>query len=276
MDFWFTEFQTKSFGLTTRVKEALFMGKSEFQDVAVFDTEEFGRMLALDGVAQTSIFDEFAYHEMIVHVPLCTHPNPKRVLVVGGGDGGTIREVLKHPSVERAEMVELDKMVVEVCKKFLPELSVEMINQNPKFHLKIGNGIEHIAQAENQYDIIIVDCSDPVGPNEELFSRAFYQDVFKALKPDGIFVQQTESYWQDQELIRSLHQDIGAIFPISRLYMATVPIYGGAFCFTIGSKKYDPLAVDTAKIPELNTRYYNRDIHKSCFSLPNFVLELLK
>ncbi|EAX47743.1 spermidine synthase [Thermosinus carboxydivorans Nor1] len=277
MELWITEWQTKNLGLTCRVKEALFTGRSEFQEVVVVDTDEFGRMLVLDGVFQTSIFDEFVYHEMIAHVPLFTHPNPKNVLVIGGGDGGTIREVVKHPSVERAEMVEIDGLVVEVCKKYLPEISEALINNHPKVHLKIDDGIKHMKEAENFYDVIIVDCSDPIGPGEGLFTYEFYKDVYKALKADGLFVQQTESPFFHQPLVKRLWKDISSLFPITRMYLAQIPLYpGGTHCFTIGSKQYDPLNVDTAKLPKLNTRYYNRDIQKSCFVLPNFIQELLK
>lgn len=276
MDLWLTEFQTKDLGLTARIKETLFTGKSEFQEVGVVDSWEFGRMLILDGVFQTSIFDEFIYHEMIAHVPLAVHPNPKNVLVIGGGDGGTIREVVKHPSVEIAEMVEIDGMVVEACKKFLPEISTALINNHPKLRLKIGDGIGHMKDAENKYDVIIVDCSDPIGPGEGLFTHEFYKDAFKALKEDGLFVQQTESPFYHQSLIKRLHKDVTSLFPITRTYLANIPLYpGGLHSFTIGSKKYDPLEVK-ANIPDIETKYFNKDIFKSCFALPNFIREFLK
>lgn len=277
MDLWFTESQTKNIGLQVRIKETLFMGKSEFQDVAVVDTYEFGRMLVLDGVFQTTIADEFIYHEMIAHIPLFTHPNPKRVLVIGGGDGGAIREVIKHDAVEQAEMVEIDGMVVEVAKKFLPEISAALIHNDPKLTLKIGDGIQYMKDAENKYDVIIVDCSDPIGPGEGLFTPEFYRNVYRALKEDGLFVQQTESPFYHQELIRYLQKEISNLFPITKVYLASIPTYpSGLHCFTMGSKKYDPLEVDTDKIQKLETRYYNNDIHKSCFVLPNFVKKLLK
>lgn len=277
MELWYTEFQTPNLGLTARVKETLYMGKSEFQDVAVLDTYEFGRMLALDGVFQTSIFDEFIYHEMIAHVPMFVHPNPKNVLIIGGGDGGSAREVLRHP-VERVEMVEIDGLVVEVAKKYLPEISAALISGHPKLHLKIGDGIDHMAQATDRYDVIIVDCSDPIGPGEGLFTAKFYQDCHKALRADGLFVQQTESPFYHQPLIRRLRKDIAATFPITRTYLAQIPLYpGGTHCFTIGSKKYDPLTADAARVPaDFATRYWNRELQKSCFVLPNFVQELLK
>lgn len=278
MELWYTEYQTRNLGLTARIKATLFSGQSDYQEVAVVDSHEFGRMLVLDGVFQTSVFDEFIYHEMIAHVPLFAHPDPKTVLVIGGGDGGTIREVVKHQSVEVAEMVEIDGLVVDVSKKYLPEISQALNENHPKLRLKIGDGIKHMQEVENKYDVIIVDCSDPIGPGEGLFTHAFYQNVHRALKPDGLFVQQTESPFYHQELIRRLYQDITSLFPVTRLYLASIPLYpGGLHCFTIGSKQYDPAEVDVTGIPEtLGTRYYNREIQKSCFAAPAFVQELLK
>ncbi|CUH94894.1 Spermidine synthase [Propionispora sp. 2/2-37] len=275
MELWFTEWQTKNVGLTCRVKETLFMGKSEYQDIAVVDSQEFGRMLVLDGVFQTSVFDEFIYHEMIAHVPLFTHPTPQQILIIGGGDGGTLREVVKHTSVKQAEMVEIDGMVVEVCKKHLPEISVELNGNNPKVQLTIGDGIRHMKQANNKYDVIIVDCSDPIGPGEGLFTPEFYQDVYQALKEDGLFVQQTESPFYHQALLKRLAKDIRRLFPITNVYLAPIPLYpGGLHCFTMGSKKYSPIQVDTP-VPPFATRYYNQQIHKSSFMLPNFIQDLL-
>ena len=277
MELWLTEHQTRNLGLSARVKEVLFTGQSEFQKVIVAESEQFGRMLVLDGVFQTSTFDEFIYHEMIAHVPLFTHPAPKKVLVIGGGDGGTIREVVRHEAVESAEMVEIDGMVVDVSKKFLPTISEALINNHPKLQLMIGDGIGHMKKAENLYDVIIVDCSDPIGPGVGLFTSEFYQDVYKALKPDGLFVQQTESPFYHQPLVRRLQEDIREFFPITRLYLANIPLYpGGLHSFTLGSKKYDPLtAILPASLP-FSSRYYNLEFHKTCFTLPNFVQELTK
>lgn len=276
MELWLTEQQTNHVGLTCRIKETLFTGRSSYQDIAVVDSEEFGRMLVLDGVFQTSIFDEYVYHEMIAHVPLLTHPAPRQVLVIGGGDGGTIREVVKHPAVEQAEMVEIDGLVVEVSKKYLPEISEALLREDPKLRLQIGDGIQHMKEAQNKYDVIIVDCSDPIGPGEGLFTPEFYQDVYKALKEDGLFVQQTESPFYHQPLLRRLFSDIRSLFPITRTYLASIPLYpGGLHCFTLGSKRYDPLQGEVPVLPFV-TRYYNREIHRSCFALPTFIQALLK
>ncbi len=276
MQLWCTENQTETLGMTARVKETLFTGKSDFQDVAVVDSYQFGRMLVLDGVFQTSIFDEFVYHEMIAHIPLYIHPNPKKVLVIGGGDGGSVREVVRHDCVEKVEMVEIDGMVVEACKKYLPEISAALNEPNPKLDLKIGDGIGHMAQATNEYDVIIVDCSDPIGPGEGLFTPEFYRNVYKALKEDGLFVQQTESPFYHQELIKRIHKDVKEIFPITDLYLAHIPLYpGGMHCFTLGSKKYKPQDADVTR-QTMPMRYHNAEIQKGCFALPNFVQDLIK
>ncbi|WP_425338949.1 polyamine aminopropyltransferase [Anaeroarcus burkinensis] len=275
MDLWMTEWQTQHLGMSARIKETLFSGRSSFQEIAVVESEPFGRMLVLDGVFQTSLFDEFIYHEMMAHVSLSTHPRPERILIIGGGDGGTAREVLRHPSVEKVEMIEIDGMVVDVCKKFLPEISAALIAGSPRLEVKIGDGIQHMSQAENEYDVIIVDCSDPIGPGEGLFTKAFYRDVYRALKADGLFVQQTESPFYHQDLIQRLWLDVEELFPVARMYLAYIPLYpGGMHSFTMGSKKADPLETALRPLP-FRTRYFNESIYHSCFALPNFVQELL-
>lgn len=276
MDLWLTEWHSDNLKLQARIDKTVYTARSEYQEIAIVDSQPFGRMLVLDGVFQTSVFEEYIYHEMIVHVPLCVHPAPKRVLVIGGGDGGSVREVVRHDLVESVEMVEIDGMVVAACKEYLPETSAAIINNHPKLTLTIGDGIKHMQQAENVYDVIIVDCSDPIGPGEGLFSRSFYQDVYKALKPDGMFVQQTESPFFHQELIRRIYQDINSNFPITRLYLAQIPLYpGGTHSFTIGSKQIDPL---TAPVRPLSfaTRYYNSGLQTAAFVLPNYAKELIR
>jgi spermidine synthase len=277
MELWFTEYQTKHVGFSCRIKETLFSGQSQFQEVVVVDSFEFGRMLVLDGVFQTSVFEEYIYHEMIAHIPLFTHPEPRRVLVIGGGDGGAVREVVRHAAVEMVEMVEIDGMVVDVCKRFLPDISRAMIDNHPKLTVSIGDGIARMKEADNHYDVIIVDCSDPIGPGVGLFSQEFFQSVHKALKPDGLFVQQTESPFFHSSLITRLYQDISALFPITRLYTANIPLYpGGLHSFTMGSKKYDPMTAVLPQMVPFPTRYYNPQVHSGCFGLPNFVRELIE
>lgn len=271
-----TEHQSPYLDLTTEVSDILYRGHSQFQDIIVADSKEFGRMLVLDGVFQTSIKDEFMYHESIVHIPMFLHPNPKKVLIIGGGDGGAAREAVRHPEVESVTMVDIDGKVIELSKQYFPEIAKAMIEGDPKLTVKVGDGIAFMREAENYYDVIIVDCSDPVGPGEGLFSYDFYKDTFRALKDDGLFVQQTESPFMHRKLVKDIFDCVSDIFPITRLYTAFIPLYpSGMHCFTMGSKKYDPLTWQPNRKRAFPTRYYNEGIQQSAFVLPNFVKDLL-
>lgn len=275
MDLWFQEYQTEDMIIACRVRNVLHREKTPFQEVAVFDTVEFGRMLVLDNVIQTNIKDEFVYHEMITHVPLHTHPHPVKVLVVGGGDGGTVREVIKHPSVEKVVLCEIDGAVVAAAKKYLPEISCAL--DDPKVEVIIDDGIKHVRDNKDTYDLIVIDSTDPVGPAEGLFSAAFYGDIFHSLKEGGIFVAQTESPFFNEDLIRRVCKDVAGIFPLMRLYLANIPSYpGGLWTFTMGSKIHDPLGINLEQIKEMDTRFYNRAMQRNCFMLPPFVKALLK
>ncbi|WP_152395694.1 polyamine aminopropyltransferase [Paenibacillus guangzhouensis] len=275
MELWYTEKQTESYGITAKVKQTFVTEKTDFQDLAMIDTEEFGRMLVLDGMVMTTIKDEFVYHEMVAHPALYTHPNPKHVLVVGGGDGGVIREVLKHPQVEKAVLVEIDGKVIEYSKKYLPEIAGEL--DNPRVEVIVGDGFMHIHEAKDKYDVVMVDSTEPVGPAAPLFERGFYQGIFEALKEDGIFVAQTDNPWFKADLIQKVNKDVKEIFPIVRVFAANVPTYpSGLWTFTMGSKKYDPLEVDETQIPEIDTKYYSPRLHKAAFALPKFVEDLCK
>lgn len=275
MNSWFTELQTPSMAISCRIKEILHFEKTPFQELAVYDTEQFGRMLVLDDVIQTTIFDEFVYHEMITHIGLNTYPGARRVLVIGGGDGGSIREILKHSSVEKATLVEIDKKVIDLAQKFLPEISCSL--DDPRVEIIVDDGIKHVKENRNSYDMIIIDSTDPVGPAEGLFATNFYGDVYHALTKDGLFVAQTESPFFNRELISKVFSGISGIFPLTRLFLADIPSYpGGMWSFTIGSKKYDPLKVNTDKQTNLNTRFYSPDIHLKAFVLPPFVAKLLE
>ncbi|MBO8142138.1 MAG: polyamine aminopropyltransferase [Firmicutes bacterium] len=274
MELWFTEKQTSSVGITCKVRRTLLEEHTGYQHMAVLETEQFGRMLVLDGMVQTTEADEFVYHEMIVHVAMNTHPRPRRVAVIGGGDGGTIREVLKHPSVEEAVLVEIDGRVVEAAREFLPSISRGLAD--PRVRIEIGDGVEHIRNAKEAYDVILIDSTEPVGAAVGLFSPEFYRDVCNALREDGLMVAQTESPFFNQELIRRTQAGIRASFPVTRLYLANIPTYpSGLWSFTVGSRRYDPLAVDPASIPPLDTRYYCPEIHHAAFRLPPFVRQLV-
>ena len=275
MEMWIKEGQIEDAAMTYKVKETLVRMQTEYQDLAIIDTYCFGRMLLLDGIVQTTIKDEYVYHEMITHIPLFTHPNPKKVLVVGGGDGGAIREVLKHPSVEKAVLCEIDGSVVEECRKYLPEISCALTN--PKCEIVIGDGIKYVHEHKNEFDVIIVDSTDPFGAAEGLFGGSFYKELSECLTPDGIFVAQTETPFYLPEVVQKVFKDAQSVFPVTKLFMAAIPTYpGGYWSFTVGSKKYDPEAAILPKHIEFNTKYYTKKIHKAAFALPKYVEELIK
>jgi spermidine synthase len=275
MELWYTEYQTPDVGITCKTTRTLHTEKTQYQEMALIETKQFGRMLVLDGTVQTTIEDEFVYHEMITHIPLFTHANPKRTLVIGGGDGGAIREILKHPSIEKAVLVEIDGRVVEVSKKYLPEISCAL--EDKRVEVNIADGIKYVQEHRKEFDVILVDSTDPVGPAVGLFAVDFYKSIYEALNDDGIFVAQTESPFFHKDLIRNVFKDVKSVFPIARLYTCAIPTYpSGYWSFTMGSKKYDPLKTDISRIPEIDTKYYCPEIHKAVFALPRFAAELVK
>lgn len=275
MELWYTEKQTENVGITCKLTKTLHTEESQFQKIDLIETLQFGRMLVLDGMVMTTIKDEFVYHEMISHVALNTHPNPERVLVVGGGDGGAIREIIKHPKVKKATLVEIDGRVIELSKQYLPEIAGAL--DDPKVEVLVDDGIAHVAQNPGAYDIILVDSTEPVGPAVGLFALDFYKSINEALKEDGIMVAQTESPFFNADLITRVFKDINKVFPVTKLYLANIPTYpSGLWSFTMGSKKHDPLQVDTDKIPNYPTKYYTSNLHKAVFQLPKFVEDLVK
>ncbi|WP_181347761.1 spermidine synthase [Thalassobacillus sp. CUG 92003] len=270
---WFTEKQTEDFGITAKVNKTLHKEKTDYQELEMLETKEWGRMLVLDDMVMTTERDEFVYHEMLAHVPLFTHPSPKTVLVVGGGDGGVIREVLKHPSVEQAVLVEIDGKVVEYSKYYLPTIAGALDDE--RVRVEVTDGFMHIAESERLYDVILVDSTEPVGPAVNLFSKGFYEGIAKALKEDGIFVAQTDNPWFKTDLIRRVFGDVKETFPITKLYTANIPTYpSGLWTFTMGSKLYDPLQIDAARHHEIDTQYYTKELHNASFVLPKFVKDL--
>lgn len=274
MNLWFTEQQTDSFGITAKVLRTLHTEQTPYQSLAVLETEQFGRMLVLDGMVQTTERDEFVYHEMIAHVALQTHPCPRRVAVIGGGDGGAVREVLKYSSVEQVNLVEIDRRVVEVSRIYFPQLSSGL--DDPRVRCVFADGIEHVRSQTAAYDVIIVDSTEPVGPAVGLFDKQFYRWAYDSLTSDGILVAQTESPFFNQAIIRRAYGAIREIFPLARLYLAAVPTYpSGLWSFTLGSKGPDPLkaAVDLSGI---HTRYYTEGVHYAAFQLPRFVQEIVE
>ena len=280
MDYWFEELQTPNVKLAIRINRMLFSGTSEFQRIDVFESPEFGRFLALDGYMMLTEKDEFIYHEMITHVPMAVHPNVKKVLVIGAGDGGVIRELTRYPEIEQIDMVEIDPMVVEVCKMHLPQTSCRL--DDPRLNIFYEDGLKFVRFKENEYDLIIVDSTDPFGPGEGLFTKEFYGNCYKALTEDGIMVNQHESpfYTEDAIACERAHKRIVESFPISKVYQAHIPTYpSGHWLFGFASKKYHPLR-DLNEVRwnmrELSSKYYTTTLHKGAFYLPAYVEELLK
>ncbi|MDH7576356.1 MAG: polyamine aminopropyltransferase [Bacillota bacterium] len=274
MTFWLIEDHTPGYSVKWRIHKTIYTEQTAYQHLAIIDTVEFGRALVLDGIIQTTVSDEFIYHEMIAHVPMFTHPNPRQVLIVGGGDGGTAREVLKHPTVEKVDLVEIDERVVAVCRTYLPETACAFADA--RVNVIIENGLDYVGKQKGKYDVLIVDSSDPVGPATELFRKEFYDSVFRSLKDDGLFVAQTDSPFFSQKIFQRINRDIRSIFPRVNVYLACVPSYiSGYWSFTLGSKFYHPLQ-DYRVNNLIKTRYYTPELHKACFVLPRFIQELVE
>lgn len=280
MEFWFSEAQTPNVKLSIKVDRQLYSGKSEFQRIDVFDSPEFGRFLTLDGYMMLTEKDEFIYHEMITHVPMAVHPKVRDVLVIGAGDGGVVRELARYPEIEHIDLVEIDELVVEVCKKYLPQTACCF--DDPRVSIHYEDGLKFVRTKEDKYDLIIVDSTDPFGPGEGLFTREFYGNCFKALHDDGIMVNQHESPFYDEDAVacQRAHKRIVESFPISRVYQAHIPTYpSGHWLFGFASKKYHPLKdLQEARwnLRGLSCQYYTTTLHKGAFYLPAYVEELLK
>lgn len=280
MELWFTEYHTDNARFSIKVDKLLYSGQSEFQRIDVFNSKEFGKFLTLDGFIMLTEKDEFIYHEMIVHVPMATNLKIKNVLVIGAGDGGTIRELTRYNTIEHIDMVEIDQMVVDVCRKYLPQTACKF--DDPRLDLHFEDGLKFVRSKEGIYDLIIVDSTDPFGPGEGLFTKEFYGNCFKALTEEGILVNQHESpfYTEDAKAMQRAHERISKFFPICRVYQVHIPTYpSGHWMFGFASKKHDPLIdldEQTWNSLGLKTNYYNTEIHKGSFALPNYVKELLE
>ena len=287
METWFFENQTGNFGIKIRIESILFHENSDYQEIAVYDTLEFGKVLVLDKAVMFSDKNEFVYHEMLGLVPLFSHKKPERILIIGGGDGGVVRECLKNPFVKHIDLVEIDKKVIEVSKKFFPEIACKL--DDGRVRILAEDGIEFIKRVdsggreEEKYDVILIDSTDPVGPAEGLFRRDFYEAAAGALKADGIFAAQTESPFFNKNLIKDIGKIIREIYEKSSLYLASIPVYpSGLWSFTAGSKKYDTKVINESydsfdfTALESDLKYYSREIHSASFILPNFIKEILK
>ena len=280
MDFWFSESHTPDVKLSLKVRKQLYSRKSDYQKIDVFDTQEFGKVLALDGNIMLTERDEFIYNEMIVHVPMAVHPGIKRVLVIGVGDGGVVGELTRYERIKRIDLVEMDEQVAEACRQYLPANAGRLDDE--RVHIYYENALKYIRRCEDKYDLIIVDSNDPFGPSEGLFTREFYGNCYKALKSDGIMVNQQGSpfYAEDADAMQRSHKRIVNTFPISRVYQAHIPSFAaGYWLFGFASKKYHP--IDDLNVEEWNslhlkTKYYTTRLHKGAFYLPAFLEEMLQ
>ena len=280
MEFWFSEFHTGNVKLSVRVNKQLFAGESEYQRIDVFESPEFGKFVALDGEIVFSDADEFVYDEMVTHVPMAVHPHVKNVLIIGGGDGGVAKELIRYPDIETIDVVEVDKMFVDVCRDIFPEVAAGM--NDPRVNIHYEDGLRFLRSKRSQYDLIINVSTDPLGHTEGLFTKEFYGSCYKALREDGIMVYQHGSpfYDEDEQACRDMHRKVYRSFPISRVYQAHIPTCpSGYWLFGFASKKYHPL---TDLDPErwnkrhLKTWYYTTNLHTGAFMLPKYVEDLLE
>ncbi|MDE6088378.1 MAG: polyamine aminopropyltransferase [Oscillospiraceae bacterium] len=280
MDFWFSEMYTHNVKMSIRVEKQLFSGESDFQRIDVFESEEFGRFLTSDGSVIFSEKDEFTYDEMIVHVPMAVHPNVRKVLVIGGGDGGVARELSYYEEIEEIDVVEPDELFVRVCQEFFPDNARGL--DDPRVKIYYRDGLRFLRGKQNEYDLIINDSTDPLGHTAGLFTKEFYGSCYKALKEDGIMVYQHGSpfFDEDEDACRAMHRKAYKSFPISRVYQAHIPTCpSGYWLFGFASKKYHPLHDLNAqrwKARNLKTWYYTTNLHMGAFMLPKYVEDLLE
>lgn len=280
MELWFSEPHTQNVKLSIKVEKQIYCDNSKYQRIDIFETAEFGKILVLDGYLMLTEKDEFIYHEMITHVPMAVNPNIKTVLVIGAGDGGTIRELTKYSTIEKIDMVEIDEMVVKACQEYLPQTAQKLDDKRLTIHYE--DGLRFVRTKQEEYDLIIVDSTDPFGPGEGLFTREFYGNCFKALKEDGILINQHESpfYKEDAKSMQRAHRNLAASFQLQMVYQFHLPTYpSGHWFFGFASKKYHPiLDLKEKEWNELGlkTKYYNTELHKGAFYIPNYVKELLE
>ncbi len=274
---WFAETLHGSYEQRLEITNILYRSKNDLQDVMIFETPFFGRVLALDGIIQTTVRDEACYHEMLVHVPVLTHGGIKDVLIIGGGDGGALREALRHPEIKSVTLVEIDENVINVCREYMPSLSAGAFN-DPRCNLVISDGLEFVKKTKKVFDLIIVDSSDPVGPSEPLFSSEFYKNCHSLLSSNGIFICQTGVSFVQEEEARTTLKRLDSIFEDAALYVTQVPTYSFGF-MTLGWGANDLALRDTehkeirARFQKANLqmKYYTTDIHQASFALPQYM-----
>ena len=281
-DLWYSEFHTDDVKFSIKVDEQLCSEQTPFQRIDFFRNETFGTFFTIDGLMMVTEKDEFIYHDMITHVPFAVNPDIKRVLIIGGGDGGTAREVSRYSTVEHIDLVDIDERVVRLCQHYLPQ-TAGVLDKDKRIHMHFEDGLAFVRRAEKAcYDLILVDSTDPVGPGEGLFTTDFYKSCENALTDSGILINQHESPYYKQyahEMLRA-HKKIRDNFPIARVYQFHMPTYpSGHWLFGFASKRFDPVRDFSRKRWEnlgIRTKYYNTDLHCAAFALPTYVKELLE
>jgi spermidine synthase len=266
--------------MSLKVEEVLFQGQSKYQDVLVFRSSTYGNVLVLDGVIQVTERDEFSYQEMLAHLPMFSHPDPKNVLVIGGGDGGILREVLKHESVQKAVICEIDAEVIRVSKLYLPSLAVGY--DDPRVEVRVMDGAKYMADNPGQYDVIITDSSDPIGPAEVLFQPPFYLAMSKSLRPGGVVASQGECMWLHANLIAPMVRACRGIFSAVEYAYTTIPTYpsgqiGFLLCSNVdaATRAIRSPVRRPSKAVQDGLKYYNSQLHEAAFVLPEFARRAL-
>jgi len=264
----FREFHTPSSGIFFRARRRLLSERTPYQTIEVFETDSYGRVLLLDGLVQTTEKDEFFYHEMLVHPAMMSHPHPQDILIVGGGDGGALREVLRYP-VKSAVLVEIDVRVIEVCRKRFPGLAASFGDH--RVEVAVGDGNRYIRETDRLFDVIIVDSSDPVGPSAILHQKSFFAALKKRLRPGGTIAAQAGTPLYHLEHLRKKRRFLKALFKSALYYLGPVPTYpGGLWCYVFLSERIDPLRPQRRRPPK-KLRFYNLDVHRAAFALPEFL-----
>lgn len=280
MDLWYTENHTEEARFSIKIDRQLVSLQSDYQRIDIFESKEFGKILTLDGYLMVTEKDEFIYHDMITHVPMAVNPNIKKVLVIGAGDGGTIRELTRYKTITHIDMVEIDEEVVNLCKKYLPLTTSGLADE--RVHIHFEDGLKFVRRKDSEYDLIIVDSTDPFGPGEGLFTKEFYGNCYRALVEDGIMVNQQESmyYTSYAESMKRAHKRIQDTFPVTKIYQAHIPTYpSGHWLFGFASKKYHPVKDLQDEYWDglgLKTKYYNTKLHRGAFAIPNYIIDLLE
>ena len=271
---WFYEHYRDTSATGIRTTGLLHAERSEYQSIAVHETAGHGRLLTLDDMVMVTELDEFVYHELLSHVPLCVHANPRQVLVVGGGDGGTVREVLRHASVERVVLCEIDERVTRVCQEFMPSIAGQL--DDPRVELVFADAAAYVKDSPGCFDAILVDSTEPIGPAAALFGEAFFRDLAQALRPGGVISSQAESPFYAPELVRSLFAAVRRVFASVHGYYGVIPTYpGGGWVFCLASHERSPEHVDLDRAAALATRYYSPGVARGAFALPPFMQELV-